>query len=714
MKSVLTWIVLGSLFLIPFLPLYVADGLFFPFITGKAFAFRILVEAAAAAWFILLLTDTRYRPQKSWILYTYGALVVWMFIADLFAVNPHKAFWSNYERMDGWVTLIHVFLLFVVAGSVLQVKTLWRKWWLAFLSGSALVCGYGLLQILGIFETHQGGRVDATFGNAAYLPAYLLFGIGIALWQGMVSRGWMRAALFILAGAEVFILLFTATRGALFGLVGALIVGALIWGIESGKQGRTIALGVLIGLALVAGTFFVMKDTVVVKESLTLSRLSAVFSPVEALQTRFTIWGIAGQGVAERPLTGYGHEGFNYVFNTYYQPSLFAQEQWFDRAHNVFLDWLIAGGAPALFLFVILLGYGAFALFRKAFSKIERVCIVGIFIAYTIQGLVVFDNLFTYVPLALLFAYIHVRIATPIPALERIPLLQGVQSTTVAAVVLPVSLLVVWMVNMPGLQGSGEIIKSFSVANDPLQAMTYLKQAAASGSFGLQEIREQMVTHAVNAASRDDLAPQVRGQVVMIAVDELQKELVRVPGDARLRLQYTLLLRAVGNTEAALQEADKALSLSPRKQTIHLDRGLTLWQAKRFSEARDAFYTAYQLDTRFALLAAYAAAGDIVTGNKKVAQQLLATHYDPALLGAPSIILAAYQEVGDTEAILEILRARVSVTNGSLDARFQLAGAYAEFGQTEEARKEIQGIIANYPEAAATGAQWLRELDAMK
>ena len=44
------WVVLAALFVIPFLVLYVSNSLFFPFITGKGFAFRILVEAAAAAW----------------------------------------------------------------------------------------------------------------------------------------------------------------------------------------------------------------------------------------------------------------------------------------------------------------------------------------------------------------------------------------------------------------------------------------------------------------------------------------------------------------------------------------------------------------------------------------------------------------------------------------------------------------------------------------
>ena len=216
LKNVIRYTVLGALFLIPFLPLYIANSLFFPFITGKHFIFRILVEVAVVGWGILMLLDVRYRPRFSWVLVLYGALVVWMFIADLFAVNPHKAFWSNYERMDGWVTLIHVFGFFMVAGAVLSAEKLWKRWWLTFVGASAFVCLYGFMQLAGFFTINQGGvRVDATMGNAAYLAAYLLFVIAVSLWHALESRGWLRYSLFFLAALQAILLFYTATRGAL-------------------------------------------------------------------------------------------------------------------------------------------------------------------------------------------------------------------------------------------------------------------------------------------------------------------------------------------------------------------------------------------------------------------------------------------------------------------------------------------------------------------
>ena len=63
-KQIARWVALGALFLIPVMPFVVINSFFFPFITGKAFYFRILVEIAVAAWILLACLDRAYRPPK--------------------------------------------------------------------------------------------------------------------------------------------------------------------------------------------------------------------------------------------------------------------------------------------------------------------------------------------------------------------------------------------------------------------------------------------------------------------------------------------------------------------------------------------------------------------------------------------------------------------------------------------------------------------------
>src|SRR4051812_8707880 len=153
-----------------------------------------MVEIAVAAWVLLALIDKEYRPRFSYIGATALAFVVWMLIADAFALNAVKAFWSNFERMEGWVLLIHLYGLFLAASAVLRVERKWRAWFLASLAVSVVVVGYSLLQLNGNLAIHQGSnRIDATFGNSAYLAIYFLFNTFIAGWLAVTEKySWLK------------------------------------------------------------------------------------------------------------------------------------------------------------------------------------------------------------------------------------------------------------------------------------------------------------------------------------------------------------------------------------------------------------------------------------------------------------------------------------------------------------------------------------------
>ena len=57
-------------------PLLVANFLFFPFITGKNFFFRIIVEILTALWLSKCLVDASWRPRKGLLLVTLSGLLL--------------------------------------------------------------------------------------------------------------------------------------------------------------------------------------------------------------------------------------------------------------------------------------------------------------------------------------------------------------------------------------------------------------------------------------------------------------------------------------------------------------------------------------------------------------------------------------------------------------------------------------------------------------
>lgn len=106
--------------------------------------------------------------------------------ANLFGQHPSSSFWSNFERMDGYVSLVHTFLYMLVLGSMLQTKQHWNYLLNTSLAVAFAVAFYGLAQYGGLID--GSSRIDSRLGNAAYMAIYMLFHIFIAFWLFVESR----------------------------------------------------------------------------------------------------------------------------------------------------------------------------------------------------------------------------------------------------------------------------------------------------------------------------------------------------------------------------------------------------------------------------------------------------------------------------------------------------------------------------------------------
>ena len=80
---------------------------------------------------------------------------------------------------------------------------------------------------------------------------------------------------------------------------------------------------------------------------------------------------------------------FNYVFNKHYNPLMYGQEPWFDRTHNVVLDWMINAGFLGLVSYLGLFATAIYMLwFRKNnISSLERSLLTGLLAAYFFHNL---------------------------------------------------------------------------------------------------------------------------------------------------------------------------------------------------------------------------------------------------------------------------------------------------------------------------------------
>lgn len=626
------WVLKIGLCTAVFIPLYISSSMLFPFITGKNFVFRILVEITAVLWGGLLVASPRYRPPLNSVVKTVTFFVVAIFVADILSPNPYRALFSNYERMEGFMMLGHLWLYFMMLISVFKTKRDWLIFFHMTLTASLIVAFVGLLQKLGLKVSLQGGyRVDSTIGNPAYLAAYLSLHIWLLMvllktfWKNILLRfSYLGVLLF-----ELSIIYFTATRGALIALFGAslfLIFSSVVFlprYFAGLKPYRLWGAAVLILVGLLPFFLWYARGTEFVQSSQVLNRLVSISLNDVTTQGRFSIWGMSLKGFGERPLLGWGQENYYLVFQKYFDPKLYASEPWFDRSHNLVFDWAIHGGVAGLFSFLMIFVVSGYTLFiemrRRSIDAWIAVLMLAGLMSYFIQNLFVFDSLSTYLLFFIFLAFISYTIYlwkeepeyASVPHLKNnqgafFPFAQG--KFIITAAILSILFFASFnYLHWKPIRASKLLIQGLSLfqSRAPFpNVMAVFKEALALNTFGTTEVREQMGTMVMSVISDGNYSDEEKKELVVLAREELQKEIAHPYKDVK----HLLFLGAILSRAQILDsrygpEAEillkEALELSPTKQSLYFELAQLYASQGRLADATDVLKKAWLLEPNF-------------------------------------------------------------------------------------------------------------------
>jgi O-antigen ligase len=723
MKDFLKGIVYVGIFAIPFIPLIVDNSMFFPFITGKNFSFRIIVEIIFGAWVLLALLDKMYRPRFSWILVGISSFMIVMFFANLLGEFPLKSFWSNFERMDGYVTLIHFYLLFVVLGSVIRDQKIWTYLLCASLVAASYVAFDGLQQYI---SKIGAWRIDSTLGNAAYMAVYMLFHAFFTVWLFIHSKNWYARSILIgLFALFTYLLLLTATRGTFIGLVGGLGIAGVYIALFSKAYPvlRKTALGALVVLVISVVGIFTFKDSSFINENRALSRIASI-SLEEDLAIRADIWGMAVTGFKERPILGWGQGNFNYVFNEQYNPDLYRAESWYDRVHNIGFDWLIAGGilgfVSFMSIFVALVYYLLYRPFRihdeknddAYFTVSERAVLIGLVAGYFVHNLVVFDNIVSYIFFAFVLGLIHARIGEEIPQVQNF----SIDSRTVSNIFAPVMLVcmgtIVYFVNIPAMQASGDLIVALTSPTVP-ERLTAMDRALSHDSFAYQEIVEQLAQQAMQINGSPNIPADQKQAFVERAENELLALAALKPGDARVHVFISGFYRSIGAIPKAKEHIEIARTLSPTKQAIILEQGILAYQMQDFQTMHDYFKEAFDLQNDYTLARIFYASSLLYNGKQEAFPEIITEDYFVAF-AKHDFAIQSVSRTGDQGLLIRMFEVRVESQPENPQHRASLASLLYETGSTTEAVEVLQKAIEDIPTFAATGACYVSNIESGK
>jgi len=711
-KKIIWYVFLVALFLLPLFPFLVANSFFFPFITGKAFFFRIIVEVAFAAWVILAFIDPKYRPRLTALNFAVTLFAVIALLADIFGVNPIRSIWSNFERMEGWMTIIHLWALFITVsclfGAGPEGKKLWHRWLNVSVAVATVIALYGFGQLFGWLAIHQSAaRLDATIGNAAYMAiyivihmfivAYLFFAVRNGEFKGKSFLTWAYPILFVLFGI---IVLQTQTRGAVIALACGLLVTLLVYSIFAGRTARKSRMitGIIFGvLVLLAIIFYVERKQPFFANSAIFGRLSSLSIESFKGEGRAHIWPMAVNGALQRPILGWGQENFNYIFNANYAPEMYGQEQWFDRAHNVFLDWFVASGFVGLFAYLALFVLAIIAIWRSDLSVAKKSVLTGFVAAYAVNDFAVFDNLASYVFFFGILAFVNsFKEGKPIKFFGEKPLRTDAVEYIVAPIVIILLVGSVYMFNVRPIQANTRLIAALrGCGSGKPDAALFEKALSVNAYVANQEIREQLYQCGSQVLASPQIPNQVKQEFYLLASNQIMEQIAATPKDARIYTLGGTFFSNIGQTEQAMGLFEKAHELSPTKQSISIALANDYLAVGRTDEAIELLKSAYEsAPDNFSAKFSYAVAM-MFAGKESQARSMFnndSTIFDTAQMARVYATLKQY-----TKSI-NLFKKLIGTSTADVNLRAALAETQYAAGLKDEAVSTLQKIAKDFPE----------------
>lgn len=592
-----------GVFLLLLIPFILVSGMFFPYITGKAFFFRVVVEIMFAIWIFGALFYKDLRPAKSSILNAFGGFMVVIFLANIFGINFHTSFWSNFERMEGYITYLHLFALFIVASSVFKNKKIWDYLFKTSLAFCLIMCVHALFQFIDARNAGTNVRVASFLGNPIYLAEYVLMHIFIALLYIREAGVYMKYYYGFTIVLNGVILIMTGTRGAViglfFGILTTLILGSIFIKEKGDKNYRKFAIIALSVIVVLSGIFWMFRKAEFIQENSILSRFANISLTEKTAVGRFTNWGIAWDGFLERPILGYGQGNYNVIFDAKFDPVLYDQEQWFDHVHNIFLDMLVAGGLFGFVAYILLFVFAIKMLWKdERFHFVEKTVFVGMFVAYIIQNFFAFDNIVSYIYFILILSFIHSSSKQEFD-IKTLPNSNKNQSLSASALVI-FAIILIYSVNYKAYAANVTTIDAIGWVSPDGRGghivryedggLAKFKEVYEYKSFASGEITQQIMNGAQVAQRFEEIDPAVRSEYITFAKMVAEEYIKKDPNNSRYYYLYGGFLANTGHLAEAEENLRIAVSLSPTKQSTRdllaqiLLNNNKLDEALRFSE----------------------------------------------------------------------------------------------------------------------------------
>ena len=709
LDKVLQWVLIA----VTVTPLIFYKYFYYPFITGKVLFFRVLVLLGLLAWVVLVFLKKRIKFCTSPIWRVFLLLVMIMFLAAIFGVNFTRSFWGNIERAEGVVFWLFLLIYFSLLLYALKDIKMWRWFFRISLAVGIIVIGYGLLQDFGLLSaiSTTGSRVSSTLGNPAYMGSYTLMHFFIALYLIIKDKKIVWKIFYGLAIAlNLWAIFLTQTRGAVIGL----LLGLLVWGglsVFRGKNRQIKKLGAvgLVSLIILSLGAYFLRNTNLIQSNDTLKRVTSISLESYTVQTRLAAWRTSLEAFKTRPILGWGPENYGYAFSKYFPPEIYVESGsriWFDKAHNVFFEFLVTTGVSGVVLYFGLIFLAIYYLFRsKRISVVTSNIFIALLLGHLTANMFVFDSVSTYILWLAVLAFI-INIAGKGEEKE-IEFKSGFK--IILSLVVILLLYVSYVTNVLAMGQIRNLLYAEAYARDGQTEESYnfyLKALENNNSFTRFEITRELAVFVRNSAG--SLPNYQAGPMYDKAIEEVKKSIDMDPEEIRHYYNLSqLYLKSYKIDSSRLQKVidlgPKMIELAPRRAHTYYQIGEAYVLLKEYDQALENFQKAVELNPKVidTYVNVYAVA--LLKGD----QQLEETTRQKMELVEPDFFelestlvryLPLYKKAGREDLLAAALDKLIKINPEKVEYTSSLAIFYAEKGENKKAEEVIKTLLGRNAE----------------
>jgi|GEM_PF-5332302 len=416
-----------GLFTLIYIPGFVFPGSF-----PRTIFLYIVVSITLILWLVHSFKEGRITIQKNWLTAAILGYIATLFISGIAGGHFEYAFFGTFGRMTGIATMLYISLWYVLASSILQKRDWVYVLRLLLLSGFILAV-ISFLNLNGFnikfFSfLSQGGSLFAnnTFSGIYYVFAFF-FGVILFIkdksWKWRIS--YAVAMFIIISNPDIFnfqiwrnlsmitdlfrdpLLALGTARASSLTMAAGIILTVLMYLIHRTRRISVNTKSILFGS--------IFLSLLLICAGFVWSAVSQKGAGYEFLTSqndfpRPIAWGQGVEAFKNKPLLGYGPNGFQYAFQDALTPdiALLKGGKWFDKVHNGLLEPLIETGIVgtlSMFSIFVAACWYSFTQYRRT-NDFSVIVVVLLLVLHLIQIQTSFNINTSFLMIFVLLAYI--------------------------------------------------------------------------------------------------------------------------------------------------------------------------------------------------------------------------------------------------------------------------------------------------------------------